>query len=146
MKTNYKFSMRVTSQSFGKAICGCMLLVVTTGAPAQNLFVAGGYDGTIYEYTPGGVQSTFATGLSGGGLAFNSAGNLFETDTGSGSIYEYTPGGARSTFASGLNYPGGLAFNSAGDLFVADNGTGSIYEFTPGGVQSTFATGLSNPG
>src|SRR5271154_6839234 len=44
---------------------------------AGNLFVAGFY-GTIYELTPGGVQSTFASGLTGNpsGLAFNGAGNL----------------------------------------------------------------------
>ena len=37
--------------------------------------------GNIYEFTPGGVQSTFASGLSAPNeLAFNSAGDLFVAD------------------------------------------------------------------
>ena len=101
---------------------------------------------SIYEFTPGGAQSTFASGLYHPfGLAFDSAGDLFESDGGSGNIYEFTPGGVRSTCASGLSQPDGLAFNSAGDLFVSDYGSGNIYEFTPGGVRSTFASGLNHP-
>jgi len=101
--------------------------------------------GQIIKITPGGMQTTFASGLQGPNvLAFNSAGNLFETDWGSGHIYEFTTNGAQSTFASGLQNPNGMAFNSAGDLFVAD-ASGHIYEFTTNGVQSTFASGLNNP-
>ena len=116
MKTYFKFNIQARSQSFGTAVCGCVLLLVTFSAPAQNLFVGGGYDNSIHEFTPGGAESTFATGLNGaGGLAFDSAGNLFAT-VGGGNVVEFTPGGSQSTFASGLNAPGGLAFNSAGDL------------------------------
>jgi len=103
--------------------------------------------GNIYEFTPGGVRSTFASGLNHPlGLAFNSSGDLFVSDYYSGNIYEFTPGGVQSTFASGLSGPNGLAFNSAGDLFVANFTGGSITEFTPGGVQSTFASGLASDG
>ena len=90
-------------------------MLIASNAQAQNLFAADYYSGNIYEYTPGGVQSTFASGLADPfGLAFNSAGDLFVADGNeqpfpSGSIYEFTPGGARSTFASGLG-PTGLAF------------------------------------
>ena len=60
--------------------------------------------GNIYEFTPGGARSTFASGLdSPGGLAFNSAGDLFVADSDSGNIYEFTPDGVQSTFASGLS-------------------------------------------
>ena len=81
-----------------------------------NLFQADERSGNIYEFTPGGVRSTFASGLpvegDGGldGLAFNTAGDLFASDFGSGNIYEFTPGGAQSTFASGLGGPTFLAF------------------------------------
>ena len=69
------------------------------------------FSGNIYEFTPGGTRSTFASGLSYPvGLAFNSAGNLFEADYDSGNIYEFTPGDTRSTFASGLDLPAYLAF------------------------------------
>jgi subtilisin-like proprotein convertase family protein len=114
---------------------------------SQNLFVSAGFNGsTITEITPGGAQSTFASGLSNPrGLAFNGAGNLFVSDNASGNIYEFTPGGAQSTFVSGLNNIFDLAFNSAGDLFATGAGNGDIYEYTPGGVQSIFASGLSVP-
>jgi sugar lactone lactonase YvrE len=113
---------------------------------AGILFGADYNGGNIYAYTPEGVRSTFASGLSWPtGLAFNSADHLFVGNVGDGNIYEYTPGGARSTFATGLSYPTALAFNNEGDLFVADEGSGTIIEITPGGVRSTFASGLSNP-
>ena len=108
-----------------------------------DLFESDFGSGNIYEFTPGGTRSTFASGLiSPQGLAFDSAGNLFEADGGSGNIYKFTPGGTRSTFASGL-FPAGLAFNSAGNLFEADST--NIYEFTPDGTRSTFASGLNLP-
>ena len=114
---------------------------------AQNLFVSDSLSSNIYEFTPGGTQSTFASGLSHPfGLAFDNAGDLFEADLGSGNIYEFTPGGTRGTFASGLLDPWALAFDSAGNLFEADSGSGNIYEFTTNGVRSTFASGLSHPG
>jgi sugar lactone lactonase YvrE len=73
-----------------------------------DLFEADPGSGNIYEYTPGGVRSTFASLANPNGLAFNSAGDLFAA---AGSdIYEYTPEGRRSTFASGLDGPVGLAF------------------------------------
>jgi hypothetical protein len=115
--------------------------------PAQNLFVSGGGgSGYIYEFTPGGVKSTFASDLNHPHtLAFNIAGDLFEADGNSNNIYEFTPGGVKSTFASDLNAPHGLAFNSAGELFETDGQSGNIYEFTPSGVKSTFASGLNTP-
>jgi sugar lactone lactonase YvrE len=129
------------------ALCGlAMAVVLQVGmlasiTQAQNLFVESG--GSILEFTPGGAQSTFASGLSPYGLAFDSAGNLFEADTGSGNIYEFTNGVAteKGTFASGLPFPIALAFNSAGNLFVTTY-YGNIYKFTPGGAQSFFAGGL----
>jgi hypothetical protein len=92
-----------------------ILILLTALAQGQNLFVSDWGSGNIYEFTPGGTQSTFASGLDHPvGLAFDSAGNLFEADHGSGNIYEFTPSGTCSTFASGLGLPTGLAFDSAG--------------------------------
>ena len=87
---------------------------------AGDLFVANQSDGTIVKITPGGVQSTFASGLNYiEGLAFNSAGDLFASQIGaSESILEFTPGGVKSTFATGLPSAFGLAFNSTGNLFM----------------------------
>jgi hypothetical protein len=129
--------------AFVGVLCAGVVLLNAPSAQAQNLFVSSDADNTITEFTPGGVQSTFASGLDyPHGLAFNSAGDLFEADFSSGNIYEFTPGGARSTFATGLHNLTGLAFNSAGDLFVASESYG-VYEYTLGGARSTFATGIN---
>jgi sugar lactone lactonase YvrE len=58
---------------------------------------------TILKFTPEGVKSTFATGLTfPRGLAFDRSGNLFVADVdgvGSGEILKFTPDGNRSVFA-----------------------------------------------
>jgi hypothetical protein len=64
-------------------------MLISFSAQAQNLFVSSS-GGSIYQFTPSGAQSTFASGLS--------------------LPNEFTPDGARSTFASGLGGPYGLAF------------------------------------
>ena len=69
----------------------------------------------ILEFTPTGVESTFATGLTNPrGLAFDSSGNLFvaeSNDFPDGDILEFPPGGGTPTvFASGLNRPQFLTF------------------------------------
>ena len=145
--------MRVSILLVCVAIC-TLAMSITSRAQAQNLFESDASSGHIYEFTPGGARSTFASGLSSpAGLAFDSAGNLFEADSGTYlfcHIYEFTPGGAQSTFASGLSSLRGLAFDSAGNLFAADAdggvGLGDIYKFTPGGARSTFASGLHPEG
>src|SRR5208282_4507782 len=146
MRSKFKSTIRAAGRSFGRVVCAGAVLLIASSTQAQNLFVANLGSGTINEFTPDGVESTFASGLSGpDALAFNSAGDLFEADVGSGNIYEFTPGGAQSAFASGLNQPFALAFDSAGNLFEADYGSGNIYEFTPGGARSTFASGVAGP-
>jgi len=137
-------NIRSKCYSFCGAICAGITVLISSSAQAQNLFVS---DGTnVYEFSPNGTRSVFASGLgSVAGLAFNSAGDLFVADYGAGNVYKFTPDGTRTTFASGLGEPTALAFNSAGDLFVGDYSSGSIYEFTPGGKQSTFASGLQYP-
>ena len=132
----------------GAAFAGTVLLLASS-APGQNLFVGNYNTDDIYQYTPGGTVSTFATGMNAPDeLAFDGAGNLFVANTagngGGGNIAEIAPGGTVSTFATGID-PSGIAFNSAGNLLEADYNSGNIYEFTPGGVRSTFATGFSFP-
>lgn len=66
--------------------------------------------GNVFEYTPGGVQSTFASGLGNlGGIEFDTAGNLFVDDASNKAIYKITPGGVVTTFASGFVEPSDLA-------------------------------------
>jgi sugar lactone lactonase YvrE len=104
----------------------------------------------IVKFTPQGVKTTFASGLSLAiGLAFDSSGNLFVTQssgiTNGDTVLKFTPDGTKSTFASGLNGPEGLAFDSSGNLFVTEFNTGTILKFTPSGAQSTFTSSLSSP-
>ena len=157
-KTTFKSALDEACYLFGRAICLGALSLVCSSAPAQNLFVSSdAAGGNIYEFTPNGVRSTFASELA-GALAVDSAGNLFVTTgyrddfgfpiNGSGKIYKLTPNGLRTTFASGLDLPTGLAFDSAGNLFVANVSkfiNGAIYKFTPAGGRTTFASGLTNP-
>jgi len=81
------------------------LFVSTQGDPG---------DDAILEFTPNGMESTFATGLTNPlGLALDGSGNLFvveENEAPDGDILEFPLGGGQSTFASGLNYPENLAF------------------------------------
>jgi len=111
-------------------------------AQAQNLFVSDYNSGNVYEFTPGGTRSIFASGLSRPlGLAFDSAGNLYVAEQASGNVYKFAPDGTRSTLASGVESPYGLAVDHADNLFVEVWGyPGFISEYTPGGIQSTFAS------
>jgi PEP-CTERM motif len=133
-------------RSIGAAACGGAVMLMASGALAQNLFVSAG-DSEVYEYTPAGAQSTFASVSVPSGLAFDSAGDLFVGNNASGTISEwkagFVSGQTPTVFASGLPGVTGLAFNSAGNLFVGGGAADStIYEYTPGGVRSTFATGV----
>ena len=142
MKTKSKSIISNVCHSISGVVCAGAVMLIASSAQAQNLFESDGVSGNIYEFTPGGAQSTFASGLSSPyGIAFNSAGDMFVANGGNVNITEITPGGVESTFASVSHGAVGLAFNSAGDLFAADSG--NIYEFTPGGARSTFASGLS---
>lgn len=113
--------------------------------------------GAIYQYSPGGTQSTFASGLAEPrGLSFDSSGNLFvatstlSSGTFSGALVKFTSGGTKSTFSTAFptnSFLEGTAINKAGDIFVValdfNNPSvlpGTIYEFTPGGTESTFGS------
>ncbi len=131
----------------GRMLCAAAVLLPVRSVQAQNLFVSNYTStGPVYEFTPGGGQCTFVSGLPySEGLAFNSAGDLFVGMQNNGDIYEYATGGSRSTFATGLNGPWGMAFNSSGVMFEADGDSGHIYEISPGGQKTTFASGLDYP-
>jgi hypothetical protein len=97
-----------------------------------NLFVSietgftdGPNDGVL-KFTPNGMQSTFATGLTNypRGLAFDRAGNLFVAEVGEnpdpnvpapGDILKFTPDGVGTVFAQNI-VPGG---NNSGPEFLA---------------------------
>jgi sugar lactone lactonase YvrE len=112
-----------------------------------NLYVAGFSSQQVYQITPGGVSSSFASvphsQLT--GVAIDYFGNVYVASEGTNSVYKITPGGSVSTFATGFNGPWGLAFDSNRNLYVANSGNGTIAEVTPGGVVSIFASGFNYP-
>ena len=145
MHTKHNANVHSVYHLLGMVVSAAASLLIASAAQGQNVFVSEYGTGTLYEYTPTGQRSIFASwpAWSGPeGLAFDNSGNLFVA--GFADIYKLTPDGQQSTFASGLFYAAGLAFNTAGNLFAADFG-GNIYEFAPDGTRTTFASGLVNP-
>jgi DNA-binding beta-propeller fold protein YncE len=147
------------------SVVSLALGAATANSALNGLFVSINGDGnngngSINEYTPTGVQSLFASGLSEPrGVAFDHFGNLFVANstldvnqTLQGTIVKITPGGVQSLFAT---VPGdapfgvflsGLVFDRAGNLFVMaidlndPNLASTIYKVTPGGLRSTFGS------
>jgi sugar lactone lactonase YvrE len=107
--------------------------------------------GFIYQYTPDGVQSTVASGLSRPrGLAFDSEGNLFvatnfASNTIEPTILKVMPGGTQDLFATLPNsffFAQGLAIDGSDNVFVMGNFKflfSRIYKFTPDGTRIPFA-------
>ena len=116
----YKFAPNGTRSVFaGPSAFGDGAPIGLAVDTAGNLFVSteGGDPGTdtILMFTPGGVESTFATGLTTPrGLAFDASGNLFVAESNAapdGDILEFAAqGGAPALFASGIDSPEFLAF------------------------------------
>src|ERR1700722_10052892 len=125
--------------SFTRFIGISTVFLITIVAEAQNLFVAD--TSNIYEITPNGAQSTFASGLDQPqGMAFDSKGDLFVDEN--GTIDEFTPNGTKSTFAESGNE--GLAFDLFGNLFAAGFG-GDVFEIASNGTSSVYASGFDEP-
>src|SRR5258708_7177178 len=86
-----RFSLRLAPTLVVAAVFILSVAAQLTYAAPGDLYESDSLSGNIYEFTPGGTRSTFASGLNQPrGLAFNSAGNLFEADYGSSNIYEFT--------------------------------------------------------
>jgi sugar lactone lactonase YvrE len=151
-------------KSIIKYICSLFVVVtVSIGTLAANgapgdLFVSVNGDfadgaGFISQYTPGGVQNTFASGLSQPrGLAFDRQGNLFVANNVFGtrryhpSLLRITPDGTQTVFGTmpaGL-FAEGVAIDRSDNVFVLATDTGfafsTIYRFTPHGKRRAFGS------
>jgi streptogramin lyase len=117
-----------------------------------NMKVASAQNNAIYNITPGGVISTFATLPTGSsyiyGLAYDTSGILYAANgLSSGSVTEFNPNGTiNKTFATGLNTPFAVAFDSSGNVYVDSAGDGKVWKFNPDGTGKTqFAGAMLTP-
>jgi len=108
--------------------------------------------GSIFDYTPVGVQYTFASGLDRSrGIAFDGQANLFVATnffdgTFRATILKITPLGVQSIFGtlSGNLSAEGMAIDHSDNVFVvaidetSPTLDSTIVKFTPSGVQSPF--------
>jgi len=126
-------------------------------APAQNLYVSlqgplTNDGGSISEYTPAGVQQTFATAPFPRGIAFDNSGNFFVASTDAkvwdhGRVLKFPPTGHQSVLGNtARSFIEGLAIDTAGNVYaVALDDTspdlaGTIYKFAPDGTRTVFGT------
>ena len=157
---NKKHMKTITNVIYPTLTAVLLGISASANGALNDLFASIGGNGQnggdfVYQYTPTGVQSIFASGLSRpGGVAFDHGNNLFVAinlggipPNFQGTILKITPAGVQSTFAtvSGGVSLRALAFDSSSNLFVmaqafAAPGSSTIWKFTPGGVQSTFGS------
>ena len=141
-----------------------VFFALAISAHAQNLYVSvngaicgfncSEFSGSISEYTPDGMQSTFASGLARPrGLAFDSSGNLFAavnrhgppTPQFQGRILKFPPLGHQSVLGNvALSFLEGVVTDSGGNTFAmaqsaSSTTTNTIYKFAPDGTRSVFA-------
>ena len=125
-------------------------------AHAQNLYVSANAPGShkIFEFTPGGTQSIYASGLDNPrGLAFDSIGNLFATtaheadDIEIGKVLKFNLRNHVSTAGSAAKFFfEGLAIDIAGNAYVMANddtsptNAGTIFKLTPSGERIIFGS------
>src|SRR5438067_1972501 len=134
------------------------IFALVTAAHAQNLYVSAQFPGShkIFEFTPTGMQSTYASGLLfPRGLAFDSIGNLFAAETvvpgdrdlSIGRVLKFNLRNHVSTVGSAVNFFfEGLAVDMAGNAYVMANdqtsptGASTIFKFTPDGERIVFGS------
>ncbi|PYJ67333.1 MAG: hypothetical protein DME76_15540 [Verrucomicrobia bacterium] len=131
------------------------IFALVTAAHAQNLYVSTQHDEAIFEYTPSGVQSTYASRLSfPRGLAFDSLGNLFAAETLApaddvevGKVLKFNLRNKATTLGSAARFFfEGLAIDIAGNAYVmgidlnSPTFASTIFKFTPDGERIVFGS------
>jgi DNA-binding beta-propeller fold protein YncE len=150
--TQFKKILILPLLSFGA------IFALVTDAHAQNLYVSAQSPGShkIFEFTPSGTQSTYASGLLfPRGLAFDSVGNFLAAETVTpgdrdlliGRVLRFNLRNHVSTFGSAVHFFfEGLAVDIAGSAYVMANdqtsptGASTIFKFTPDGERIVFGS------
>jgi len=111
------------------------------GSIGVNRYLTSG-QGAIYQITPGGNKSTYASGLDGPmGLVFGSGGYLYvSSGCGNDNLYKFTAPSTKTVLDNNHN-SGQLAFNSQGVLFKANPSNGSVSKGIPGSSLTDYGNG-----
>ena len=135
-----------------------MIFGLAIAARAQNLYVSlqgplTNSGGSISEYTPTGVQKTFATAPFPRGVAFDNSGNFFVASTDLNNrnehakVLKFPPNGHQSVLGNAeLSFIEGIATDTAGNVYAValeENSpalAGIIYKFAPDGTRTVFGT------
>jgi predicted outer membrane repeat protein len=113
---------------------------------AGNVYIGDVTDAVVYKITPGGTQTTAASGFSQpDGVAVDGAGNLYVADAGLGQVFEVTPGGVKTEVGAGFNQPTGVAVDGAENLYIVASGNSTVYKVTPAGAQTSIGSGYQDP-
>lgn len=110
---------------------------------SDNIYATQNSAGTIKKITPGGVVTTYASGIpteGNYGLAFDSAGNLYLASHNSGKVRKITPAGVVSDYVSLSSGIYRIVFDASDNLYVANADNNYITKVTPSLSTSTFAT------
>jgi len=134
-----------------------MIFGLAITARAQNLYVSlqgplTNSGGSISEYTPTGVQKTFATAPFPRGIAFDNSGNFFVASTDAkvfdhGRVLKFPPNEHQSVLGNAAqSFLEGLAIDTAGNVYAvaledkSPDLAGIIYKFAPDGTRTVFGT------
>jgi sugar lactone lactonase YvrE len=134
-----------------------MIFGLVIAARAQNLYVSlqgplTNSGGSISEYTPTGVQETFATAPFPRGVAFDNSGNFFVASTDAkvhdhAKVLKFPPNGHQSVLGNAaLGFIEGVVTDTAGNVYAValeDKSplfAGIIYKFAPDGTRTVFGT------
>ena len=134
-----------------------MIFGLAITARAQNLYVSlqgplTNSGGSISEYTPTGVQQTFATAPFPRGIAFDNSGNFFVASTEAkvfdhGRVLKFPPNGHQSVLGNAAqSFLEGLAIDTAGNVYAvalddkSPDLAGTIYKFAPDETRTVFGT------
>ena len=99
-----------------------------------DIYIADASSQVLVEVSPGGEQTTLATGIHASSIAVDGSGNLYYSDSVANTITKLpwigSSLGAPVILATGLSAPNGIAVDDSGDIFIANTGTHSIMKAT----------------